>query len=559
MSFTDKYLNGIVDRSFMNNRKSSNTDGFVLRRRTSQPNAPHKLGTGPLLIPDRFKDDVNTPIIHTRRDAEPAMALKASNQTESGGLMRSDMDASLAAIDNVSQEELGKKKHRRIGRKDLKRVFIVILILILAVGVYLGGKLLITTGRVFNGNLFDFLGTSKVLKMDQYGRTNILVFGTSEDDPSHANAGPNLTDSIMLVSVDQKTKQAALMSIPRDLYVKYGTACNSGYEGKINEVYQCGADGANEKIGSQKLMSMVGEKFGVDVQYYVHVNYTVLRDSVNSIGGITVNIESTDPRGVLDRNFDWTCGYKCYMVKWPNGPAQLDGDHALALARARNDAGGYGLSRSNFDREVNQQKILVAIKDKAVTAGTLTNPVALNGLLDALGNNVRTNFDTGEVKTLASLASQIKDNNIKRVDLVADGEAVMTTGSSPSSGSIVRPIAGLYDFSKVIKFVRSRLTEVADGTETATIEVLNGSNTNGMAGTKAAELAAKGIVVSNTGDAPASASYGVLQWFDMTSGKKPVTNQKLTTALGEANSGAKLPTGVQSTADFVIIVGNGVN
>lgn len=542
----------------MNKRQSSNTDGFVLRRRTAQPDAPHKLGTGPLLVPDRFKDEKNTPKIQTRRDEAPALALQASSQAEQGGLIRSDMDASLADIDTAPLEELGKKKHR-ISRKAVKRIIIVIFILILAAGGYLGGKLLVTTGRVFNGNLFDFLGTSKELKMDQYGRTNILIFGTSEDDPSHANAGPELADSIMLVSIDQKTKHASLMSVPRDLYVKYGEACNSGYEGKINEVYQCGADGADEKTGSAKLMKIVGDSFGIDIQYYTHVNYTVLRESVNAVGGITVNIESTDPRGVLDRNFDWICGYKCYMVKWPNGPAQLDGEHALALARARNDAGGYGLSRSNFDREINQQKILVALKNKAVSAGTLTNPIALNGLLDALGNNVRTNFDAGEIKTLAGLAAQINDSNISRIDLIADGEAVMTTGSSPSSGSIVRPIAGLYDFSKVKTFVRSKLTEVVAGQETATIEVLNGSDTNGVAGEKAAELAAKGIIVSSTGDAPTSPSYGALQWFDMTGGTKPVTNKKLTTALGEPSSGAKLPAGVQSTADFVIIVGNGVN
>ena len=542
----------------MNNRRQNSTDGFVLRRRNQKDGVAHKIGAGPLLVPDRFKDEKNL-TIQTRKDEAPTVVPIQPAKESKSGLRRSEMDASLADIDTVSQEELGNKKPRSI-RKIIKRIFIIILILFLAIGGYLGVKLLINGGRVFNGNLFSLLSSAKALKTDTFGRTNILVFGTSEDDPSHADAGPNLTDSIMLISIDQKTKQASLMSIPRDLYVKYGEACNSGYEGKINEVYQCGAEGADEKKGSEKLMASVGDHFGIDVQYYAHVNYTVLRESVNAVGGITVNIESSDPRGILDRNFDWICNYKCYMVKLPNGPAQLDGDHALALARARNDAGGYGLSRSNFDREVNQQKILIALKDKAVSAGTLTNPVALSSLLDALGNNVRTNFDTGEVKTLASLATQIKNESIKHIDLIADGEAVLTTGSSPSSGSIVRPIAGLYDFTKVKTFVRAQLTQaVADGTENAKIEVLNGSDTSGAAGKKAEALAVQGIVVSSTGDAITSPSYGALQWFDLTGGTKPITNKKLTSVLGEASSGSKLPTGVQSTADFVIIVGNGVN
>lgn len=546
----------------MNNKRPKNIDGFVLRRRAAPEAKPgNRLGIENLSLPDRFKQGQSEHssglAIETRRTQQEAPMLKAA---VAPSISKSEIDASLADIDNATPPP--KKRRFRPSKKVVKRIILVILLLALLGGGYMGYKLFASTGQVFKGNLFDLLGNGKALQADQYGRTNILVFGTSEDDPSHEDAAPNLADSILLVSIDQKTKQAAMFSVPRDLYVSYGKACNAGYSGKINEVYECNSNNdTDETAGSNAMMAIVGQTFGLDIQYFVHVNYTVLRESVNAVGGITVNIQSDDPRGILDRNFDWMCNYKCYYVKWPNGPAQLDGDHALALARARGAAGynTYGLGRANFDREQNQQKIILALKDKATTAGVLANPVAINGLLDSLGKNVRTNFDTGEVKTLINLAKDINDSSIKRIDLIADGESVLTTGSIAGAGSIVRPIAGLTDFSDVQSYIRRQLTQTPGDTENANIQVLNGSDTSGVAGSKAKELAQKGINVSSTGDAPTSSSYGALQWFDLTGGKKPLTNKKLETALGTPNSGATLPSGVQSSADFVIIVGNGAN
>jgi len=538
----------------MNKRRTQNIDGFVLRRRPQQPvKSARSLGSDtPLTIPNRFLDTAHQQVVEKKSSDDmqlPAPELVREQQN----LTRSEIDASLGEIDATP---LPRPKRLRVNKQLVKRVAIIILIIFIAIGAYIGIKALIASGRVFNGSLFDLLGQGKQLKKDEFGRTNILIFGTSEDDPSHEDAGADLADSIMVMSVDQETKAVAMVSVPRDLYVKYGEACNSGYEGKINEVYMCGANGGDERAGSQKLMGVVGESYGLDIQYYVHVNYTVLRESVDAVGGITVDIDSDDPRGILDRNFDWRCNFQCYYVKWPNGPANMNGEQALALARARNAAGGYGLSRGNFDREQYQQKIMVALKDKAVSAGTLSNPVALNGLIDSLGNNVRTNFDGGEVKTLMSIAAEVNNSNIKHVDLIKPGSAVLTTGSSPSAGSIVKPIAGLYDFSKVRSYIRTQLTSDPNG-ESASIEILNGSDTGGIAGKKADELAKAGLADITTGDTPTDSSYAPVQWYDLSGGNKPKTLQKLKDVLGADPRPGSLPSGVQSDADFVIILGNG--
>ena len=410
---------------------------------------------------------------------------------------------------------------------------------------------------VFQGNIFDVF-SNRELKSDQYGRTNILVFGTSEDDPAHVEEGLGaaLTDSIMVVSIDQKAKNAVMFSVPRDLWIDYGQACLAGYEGKINAYYDCMKSTSTEAAAADSLADKVGTVFDLDIQYYTKVNYTALKDAVNSIGGISVTIDSDDPRGVYDPNFDWQCGHRCNMVKYPNGTVELDGDHALALARARDATGrGYGLDGGNFSREHYQQKIMLAIKDKASSAGTLANPLAVTNLVSSFGDNIMTNFDTSEIKTLVTLAGAISKDSIRSLSLVEEGDQMFTT-SMYSGQSIVRPVAGIDDFTKIHAFIRAQLTNDPSTDEDATVEVLNGTDRSGVASREQAELSTKGIIVTSIGDAPTSSSYGRVQWFDLTGGTKPLTAKKLAEVLGEPSSGAQLPEGVFSEADFVIVVGD---
>lgn len=520
-------------------------DGFVPRRNSQAGGLRPNLSEKPA-IPGQFLQRPNdTP--------RPAIGEELPRpQTAAPSISKRELSESLNELDN----EQPQKPRRRFLRLSRKRIVTIILLIALLFGAYFGIKILMTSSKLFSGSIFDLLGSGATLKTDQYGRSNILVFGTSEDDPSHADAGADLTDSIMIISVDQKAKNAVMISVPRDLWVKYGEACLSGYEGKVNVVYECGAEDGGEPAGAKKLMGIVGDTFGVDIQYYAHINYTVVRDTVNAVGGVTVEIDSDDPRGILDRNFDWACNNRCYYVKWPNGPAHLNGDQALALARARNAAGGYGLSGGNFDREQYQQKIIMALKDKAASAGTLANPVAISGLLDALGENVRTNFSAGEVKTLISLAGDIPSASIKRVSLVEQGKAVLTTGNV-SGQSVVRPIAGLYDYNQIQQFVRQKLTISSTNSEEPSIEVLNGSDYAGLAGKKAAELSAAGFADVSTGDTDSDSAYGDYVWYDLSGGKKQQSLTKLKSILGSNPTGTVLPGGVQSDADFVIIVGNG--
>ena len=161
-----------------------------------------------------------------RKDDQPrtTMGEAALPRPTGSGISKSELSQSLNELD---QEQPPQPK-RRFLRLTRRKVIFFFIALALIAGLYFGIKVFMTSGKLFSGNIFDLLGAGATLKTDEYGRSNILVFGTSEDDPGHEDAGANLTDSIMIISIDQKTKNAVMISVPRDLWVKYGEGCMSG-------------------------------------------------------------------------------------------------------------------------------------------------------------------------------------------------------------------------------------------------------------------------------------------------------------------------------------------
>ena len=570
----------------MDNQQKQNIDGFTVRRRTPQNTAPQKDGLARPAIPPQYMRDQyartsfqpaprsqitppqpNAHSTYQQQSLKPSMdalprpqigvdGLKQQQQAAPTAVQtapshepirRSDIDASLTAVDETPGKKK-KKKNKGPYRKqgNVKRFFLIVLALLLIGGGYFVVKSVLASGRIFSGNVFDLLGGGAPLKKDANGYTHVLVFGTSEDDEGHAGAA--LTDSIMVLSVNQDTKKTFMTSMPRDMWVDYGQACLSGYSGKINVLYSCGAENDDSAKGSMLLADKVGEVFGLDIPYYVKVNYTVVRELTSALGGVTVTIESSNPRGIYDSNMGT-------LLRLPNGPATLQGEQALAFARARGDGyGSYGFEGNNFSREKNQQKLIVAIRDKALSAGTLANPVAMSGMIDALGNNIRTNFTAGEIKTLADLAQNVPSESISSISLVDTSNPVVTTGMY-SGQSIVRPIAGIDEYGAIQRYIRKKMVPSSSTSEDVSIEILNGSSRTGVAKSKSDQLTAAGfenITVGDTAyDAPRS-----LQWYDTTGGGKPKTQAKLASELGMQPTSSTLPSGVVSDADFVIIIGD---
>jgi len=320
-------------------------------------------------------------------------------------------------------------------------------------------------------------------------------------------------------------------------------------------VYSCfSADGKNEKAGANALKDKVGEVTGLDVQYYVHMNYGVLRDAVNAVGGVSVVIDSDDPRGIFDDNFDWKCKYQCNYVKYKNGPTGLmDGEHALALARARGASGNtYGLAGANFDREKYQQKILVALKERAASAGTLTNVGKVTALIDAMGKNLRTNFQTSEIQTLMKLGREVDAKEITSLSLNSE-ENVLVTGTNIGGASVLVPSAGIYEFGQIQAYVKKQLSSSAVVREAANVVVLNATAQAGVAQEEADLLEDKGYIVTTTGNAPAG-NYGDYAVYAV-SKDKPGTKKALAKRYDVTVKTSKLPVVVAAGTDFVVIIG----
>lgn len=539
-------------------KQPTSMDGFVPRR------------TGRQLGGEAKSDKKPAPLRESRKIVTAATAIA---DPKIGSLKRSEIDDSLRDIDEPEQ---GRKRSRRNPeqksrrRKWIKRVVLLLIAGIIAIGGYVFIKGIIASGNVFQGNILDVF-QNVPLKQDSNGRSNIIIVGTSEDDPGHE--GGLLTDSMMILSIDQNQKNAYMISIPRDLYVKFGEACNSGFAGKINEYYNCvheseGVEADREAL--KKEAAFVGEIAGLDIQYGVNVNYTVMRELVNAVGGsITVTIESRDPRGQMDSNFDWKCGVgdrkvsraevlkRCppngHFIDYPNGPVTLDAEHALYLAQARGDrAPTYGFEQSNFDREKNQQKIIKALREKAVSAGVLTDFGKVTGIIDALGNNLRSTFETKEFRTLVSLAQEIKNEDIHSISLIDGDDPIMTTGNV-NGMSVVRPVAGVYDYSQLRALLQQKLSSDPVVREAAPIVVLNGSGTAGVAQTEADKLEQQKYTVSSVANAPAGdyAHYTLYQIGKGNSG----TAAKLKKLYGVKIQTTDPPVSVDPTVKFVLIVG----
>lgn len=247
-----------------------------------------------------------------------------------------------------------------------------------------------------------------------------------------------------------------------------------------------------------------------------------------------------------------------------DGPYTLNGKQALFLARARADLIDYrstkafGLARGDFNRQENQQKIMQALMKKAKSAGTLANPVKVSQLMEALGDNVTTNFSTGEVKTLLELSGKLNDKSMKSIPLVG-GEVELIQGRMLNGQSIQVASSGLLDYSSIINYLAQKLSTNPAVAEGATIGVYNASGIAGAAASLQETLQKAGLAVDTAGNASTDGA-GASQYtiYDTTGGKMPQTIKYLKSNLkGSAVSTSAVPADIVSNNDIIIVIGAG--
>lgn len=435
-----------------------------------------------------------------------------------------------------TDEELPKKRGIKPGRIIV--VFVVILLIGAGVAYVWGDQIIskLTGGR---SGLFDVIKLAteeaKPLKMDEKGRTNILAFGTSGYDMSGTgHDGAQLTDSIMVISMDQKTKDVAMLSLPRDLKSK--RACAAG---KINEVYWCkNQNGKMETEGAEALEKEVGEILGINFHYHAHINWGALVRLVDTLGGITVTLDE-------DINDEMT---KTYIKA--GKPTILNGERALGLARAR-----YGTTSGDFTRGSSQQKILMAVAEKIMNKGLgLTEILDLSNLL---GDNLRTNFTIEEMKSGVNLMKNVDLQSLRQVPLINTEDGDYVKPANINEVSYVIPTAGSHKYSEIQKYVAKMFSSDPMMRENAKIGVFNGSGAVGVATAEGRKLEERNLRVEKVGDAPEGDYTEKIYVYDLTN-QNPGTKKLMEEIYKgvEVRTKETLPKELQiSGLDFVIIIG----
>lgn len=331
--------------------------------------------------------------------------------------------------------EVEEIEKRRSWQSWLLRFVLISVALLLATAIFIG----IWDARNISSFSQKLFGTSNIfslvnsgdLQTDQNGRVNVLVAGYSVDDVGHA--GATLTDSILMISMNPNNHTGYLLSIPRDLYVEIP----GNGRGKINEAYPDG--------GMSLLVRTVANVTGMQIPYYVLVDYSAVRDIVNALGGINVTINSPDGR-LYDPSKDYSTGGP--LVDLSNGTHQLDGQQALDFSRARGDnPNSVGFEQSDFQRTADQRQILMAIKSK-LNWKLILNPVKNRQILNALGENIKTNIAAGEARPLFGLFNKIPNSRLQSLSLRnLNGHNYLS--STFYEGETLTPAAGLGNYSDI--------------------------------------------------------------------------------------------------------------
>lgn len=526
-------------------KNASNLDGFVVRSPKKNRLTLDKPGREiPVNAKRRQEEDLSVESDEFSDDLSMTLAeLPGYDEISNNDLIEEPMsDKKLKKALKKAKKHNKQKKSGKKTKKPLK-IFLIILgvLALIALAVFLVMKFL-WPEETIDGNWWDVFQNER-LQTDENGRSNILIFGTEPEGYD----GADLTDSIMLLSINQDDGSAYTVSLPRDLYVKYDTCPNLGMtNGKINATYVCVVDNdySNETAAAGALQSKVGEVLGLDVQYFVHLNWAGFEQIIDSVGGVDVVIESSNPNGIYDVNTG---------LKLANGEVHLDGATALSLARARGSDGGYGLETSNFAREIHQQKIVKALAEKVVSGSVISNPTQALDLLNSLGDNIRTNFKSSEIQALVNLSDVFSNGAMVGLPLLdtEKGINLVTTGMI-GGASVVIPTAGTYDYSQIHQYIKEEMTSDPVVKEKAVIDVLNGSDVVGLASEKAESLSAKGYSIGQITNAP-TGSYGAVEVYQLTD--KPATAQSLKDYY-DVDIKTTLPFTYTTTADFVVVFGS---
>lgn len=308
------------------------------------------------------------------------------------------------------------------------------------------------------------------------GRLNILLIGVDR----RPGDGEFNTDTMIVMSIDPTTRQIAMLSLPRDVvdvplpkawpaYGFYG----GKYPAKINSLWARAQDAASlfpfpdATRGPDALKKTLGTLYGLDIPYYIEVDFDGFRRVVDTFGGVTIDAELP----VQDDHYPQEFGRGATRLYIPATTQHMTGDQALAFARSRHGS-------NDFDRAARQQQVILALREQADIPTILAR---LPELVDTLKSAVHTDIPTGMLPQLASTAEQVGFDHVRSLvfspplygrETLDDPRGYVIF---PNVTAIRRAVTSAFSFDPELE--KSRQAIAAEG---ATVRVLNGSGTSGQ-------------------------------------------------------------------------------
>lgn len=275
--------------------------------------------------------------------------------------------------DLAKREEILRKRRKRKRRRILVLVIEVIILAALSVvayGIFKLGSLNHLSLNVDNNG------------WTQEGYTNIALFGTDSREGAAENGEPVRSDTIIVVSLNNETKEVKLVSVYRDTMLEQ----EGQHYDKANVAYAQG--------GPEEAVNMLNRNLDLDIEDYVSVNFLAMADVVDALDG--VDIELTDEEVVHMNNYCVETSEvtgKSYERIEPEvgGTYHLNGVQAVSYARIRYTAGG------DFTRTERQRLLIEKVVEKAKDAGI----VKINEIIDAVLPEVSTSLSASEILQMA--------------------------------------------------------------------------------------------------------------------------------------------------------------
>lgn len=284
--------------------------------------------------------------------------------------------------------------------------------------------------------------------MNTSNRVNILIMGYG----GAGHDGAYLTDSLVVMSLIPSTHHTTLISIPRDLWVQYPP--NSGNYTKINALYTQASGGKADSVaGGDAVAQKISLVTGLNINYWITINFAGFRDFINAIGGVDVNVPNAF-NACYPKNDDATVDASWIKVQFNKGPQHMDGARAIEYARAREplEVCGMGTSENqaeltDFARSARQQLIMKAALAELKQSSTWPK---LYGALDSLQRTLYSNLSLAD---LSQFALKMDLNGAHRVGL--SNQNVLVDSQSNDGQYILLPRNN--DWTGIVNYVKQQL------------------------------------------------------------------------------------------------------